>query len=73
VPIVEVADGWYAGVLGMRRSMRFVYGGQDLAINAQLEIFSKGAAQTLVLLLLLLLLSDDTWLSTASSLQSNEI
>ncbi|KAF7557626.1 hypothetical protein G7Z17_g589 [Cylindrodendrum hubeiense] len=40
---IEVAEGWYAGRLAFNGGKRFCYGGEELAVLAQLELFISDA------------------------------
>lgn len=64
---IEVAEGWYCGVLGVRGGTRFIYGDR-LAVLAQLEIVTEDGNQSQVLT------SDDQhWSCTGSAIQLSEI
>ena len=66
---VEVAEGWYAGRLGVRGGTRFWYDGKEIAMLAQLEVrlvtTSRPTTWTLN--------SDSTWLCGPSAILRSEI
>ncbi|TPX16387.1 uncharacterized protein E0L32_004036 [Thyridium curvatum] len=62
---VEVAEGWYATKLGFNGGTRFLYGGKDIAVMAQLEITSGARSWTLT--------TDDNWACAVSAIQSSEL
>jgi alpha-L-rhamnosidase len=66
---VEIGEGWYAGRLGFLGGSRFHYGNQ-LALFAQLEVRKSKSSVSEISWQLL---SDDSWLFSASAIQSSEI
>lgn len=64
---VEVGEGWYAGQLGIQGGGRFLYGGHDVGVLAQLEIRSATGENLHVIK------SDDSWQAHASAIQVSEI
>ncbi|KAF5008875.1 hypothetical protein FDECE_4899 [Fusarium decemcellulare] len=62
---IEAGEGWYTARLGFRGGTRFLYGGKDIAVMAQLEVTSGDQQWTLN--------TDDAWMCTASAIQSSEI
>ena len=64
---IEVSEGWYCGVLGVRGGTRFIYGDR-LAVLAQLEIDADDGTSTQVLT------SDNgNWSCTGSAIKLSEI
>jgi alpha-L-rhamnosidase len=64
---VEVGEGWYAGQLGIQSGGRFLYGGEEVALLAQLEVHSDVTRDTAIIT------SDETWQATPSATVSSEI
>ncbi len=61
----EVAEGWYAGRLGVRGGKRYIWG-DTVALLAQLEVtYASGAVHTVR--------TDDSWQSSASATLTAEI
>ncbi|KPM35793.1 hypothetical protein AK830_g10779 [Neonectria ditissima] len=65
---IEVAEGWYAGRLAFNGGKRFCYGGDELAVLAQLEVhFGSNLADPWTVA------TDESWLCHLSGIQSSEI
>ncbi|KAJ4168767.1 hypothetical protein NW754_010695 [Fusarium falciforme] len=62
---IEAAEGWYATKLGFRGGSRFVYGGKEIAVMAQLEVVSSSGTWTLG--------TDETWVCGPSAITSSEL
>ncbi|KAM0430133.1 hypothetical protein ACHAPT_006140 [Fusarium lateritium] len=62
---IEAAEGWYATKLGFRGGSRFIYGGKDIAVMAQLEVISTTGTWTLG--------TDETWVCGPSAITSSEL
>ncbi|KAH9994598.1 alpha-L-rhamnosidase N-terminal domain-containing protein [Xylariaceae sp. FL0662B] len=65
----EAAEGWYAGVLGIRGGTRFISGGKDIAILAQLEVFYDDDTMPEPTILT----SNQEWSCTGSSIQLSDL
>ncbi|KAF4444269.1 hypothetical protein F53441_11177 [Fusarium austroafricanum] len=63
----EVGEGWYAGTLGFRGGTRFNYGGNEVALLAQLEITHDPKEQPWGLV------TDGSWECTPSPIISSEL
>jgi alpha-L-rhamnosidase len=63
----EVAEGWYATVLGFRGGRRFNYGGTEISLFAQLEIRRTEDCDPWILA------TDDSWSCSPSAIQSSEL
>ena len=64
---IEVAEGWYCGVLGVRGGTRFIYGDR-LAVLAQLEIDAEDGTSSQVLTS-----DDEHWSCAGSAIKLSEI
>ncbi|KAM5372599.1 hypothetical protein ACJZ2D_007373 [Fusarium nematophilum] len=62
---IEAGEGWYATKLGFRGGTRFLYGGKDIAVMAQLEVTSIDGTWTLA--------TDDSWACIGSAITSSEL
>ncbi|SPO01213.1 related to alfa-L-rhamnosidase [Cephalotrichum gorgonifer] len=63
---IEAGEGWYATRLGFRGGTRFLYGGRDIAVMAQLEVTSAaGRIRTLG--------TDGSWVTTGSAIIASEL
>ncbi|KAH8658464.1 bacterial alpha-L-rhamnosidase-domain-containing protein [Xylariales sp. PMI_506] len=64
---IEAAEGWYAGLLGFHGGERFIYGGDEIGVLAQLEVSSAHVREHWMLT------SGSDWICCKSAIQSSEI
>lgn len=62
---IEAGEGWYATRLGFRGGTRFLYGGEDIAVMAQLEVTSAEGVWTMG--------TDEEWECTGSAIVESEL